>query len=70
MSRYVIDEKVAIASGYLGPQAKEVSGLGGAVVQVEDAAIDRLAKYILLLKERGLGFEERYRQGKGCSLRF
>jgi len=45
VSGYVTEEKAAIASRYLGPQAKEASGLGGADIQIDDAAIDLLIKY-------------------------
>jgi len=45
VSGYVTEEKAAIASRYLGPQAKEASGLGNADVQIDDAAIDLLIKY-------------------------
>ncbi|KAF5359413.1 hypothetical protein D9756_003583 [Leucocoprinus leucothites] len=45
VSGYVTEEKAAIASRYLGPQAKEASGLGGADVTIDDGAIDMLIKY-------------------------
>jgi len=45
VSGYVTEEKAAIASRYLGPQAKEASGLGSADVRIDDAAIDLLIKY-------------------------
>jgi Lon-like ATP-dependent protease len=45
VSGYVTEEKAAIASRYLGPQAKEASGLGGADVLIDEAAVDALIKY-------------------------
>ena len=45
VSGYVTEEKAAIASRYLGPQAKEASGLGSTDVRIDDAAIDLLIKY-------------------------
>ncbi len=45
VSGYVTEEKAAIASRYLGPQAKEASGLGAADVKIEDEAMDMLIKY-------------------------
>lgn len=45
VSGYVSEEKAVIADKYLGPQAKESSGLKDADVQLEPAAIDVLIKY-------------------------
>ncbi|KAI0749635.1 ATP-dependent protease La [Daedaleopsis nitida] len=45
VSGYVSEEKSQIASRYLGPQAKEVSGLKDADVQLDPAAVDVLIKY-------------------------
>ena len=45
VSGYVSEEKVVIASRYLGPQAKDASGLAEADVQLEPAAVDILIKY-------------------------
>ncbi|KXN81193.1 hypothetical protein AN958_05864 [Leucoagaricus sp. SymC.cos] len=45
VSGYVTEEKAAIASRYLGPQAKEASGLGGADVEIREDAVDVLIKY-------------------------
>ncbi|EKM79001.1 hypothetical protein AGABI1DRAFT_75578 [Agaricus bisporus var. burnettii JB137-S8] len=45
VSGYVTEEKAAIASRYLGPQAKEASGLGSADVLIDSAAVDVLIKY-------------------------
>lgn len=45
VSGYVSEEKSVIASRYLGPQAKEASGLGGADVELSEEAVDVLIKY-------------------------
>jgi len=45
VSGYVSEEKSVIAEKYLGPQAKEASGLGGADVMLEGSAVDVLIKY-------------------------
>ncbi|OCH84042.1 ATP-dependent protease La [Obba rivulosa] len=45
VSGYVSEEKSVIADKYLGPQAKEASGLKDADVQLDPAAIDVLIKY-------------------------
>ncbi|THH31516.1 hypothetical protein EUX98_g2674 [Antrodiella citrinella] len=45
VSGYVSEEKAVIADKYLGPQAKEASGLKNADVQLEPSAIDMLIKY-------------------------
>ena len=45
VSGYVSEEKSVIASRYLGPQAKESSGLGEADVELESSAVDVLIKY-------------------------
>ena len=45
VSGYVSEEKAVIADKYLGPQAKEASGLKDADVTLEPAAIDTLIKY-------------------------
>ena len=45
VSGYVSEEKSQIASRYLGPQAKEASGLKDADVQLDPAAVDMLIKY-------------------------
>ena len=42
---YVSEEKAFIASRYLGPQAKDASGLTEADVQLEPSAVDILIKY-------------------------
>ena len=44
VSGYVSEEKAVIASRYLGPQAKDASGLAEADVQLEPAAVDILIK--------------------------
>ncbi len=45
VSGYVTEEKMVIADKYLGPQAKEASGLATADVVLEPSAIDTLIKY-------------------------
>ncbi|KAJ7716972.1 Lon protease C-terminal proteolytic domain-containing protein [Mycena maculata] len=45
VSGYVSEEKAEIASRYLGPQAKDASGLKEADVQLEARAVDVLIKY-------------------------
>ncbi len=45
VSGYVSEEKLAIASRYLAPQAKEQSGLGGADVQLDEAAVESLIRW-------------------------
>jgi hypothetical protein len=45
VSGYVSEEKAVIASRYLGPQAKDASGLAEADVQLEPSAVDILIKY-------------------------
>ena len=45
VSGYVSEEKAVIAQRYLGPQAREASGLKGADVGLEEAAVDVLIKY-------------------------
>jgi Lon-like ATP-dependent protease len=45
VSGYVTEEKVAIAEKYLGPQAKEATGLKDADVVLDPASIDMLIKY-------------------------
>ena len=45
VSGYVSEEKCKIAEQYLGPQAKEASGLKDADVQLDPSAIDVLIKY-------------------------
>ncbi|KAF8871449.1 Lon protease C-terminal proteolytic domain-containing protein [Infundibulicybe gibba] len=45
VSGYVSEEKAVIADKYLGPQAKEASGLKEADVVLEPSAIDVLIKY-------------------------
>lgn len=45
LSGYVADEKIAIASHYLAPQAKDMSGLKDANVNLQDSAIEALIKY-------------------------
>jgi len=45
VSGYVTEEKMVIADKYLGPQAKEASGLVNADVLLESATIDTLIKY-------------------------
>ena len=45
VSGYVSEEKSVIADKYLGPQAKEASGLKDADVELDAAAIDVLIKY-------------------------
>lgn len=45
VSGYVSEEKTQIASRYLGPQAKEASGLKDADVLLEEGAVDVLIKY-------------------------
>ena len=42
LSGYVSDEKKAIADRYLAPQAKELSGLKGVDVQLDESAIEEL----------------------------
>src|SRR5690242_11341291 len=44
LSGYISDEKVAIASRYLAPAAKEAAGLEGANVILHDDAIEALIK--------------------------
>jgi Lon-like ATP-dependent protease len=57
VSGYVSEEK-AIASKYLGPQAKEASGLKDADVQLELEAVDVLIKYYC--RESGVRNLKRY----------
>ncbi|KIM40763.1 hypothetical protein M413DRAFT_72723 [Hebeloma cylindrosporum] len=45
VSGYVSEEKSVIAQRYLGPQAREASGLKGADVELEEGAVDVLIKY-------------------------
>jgi len=45
VSGYVSEEKSVIASRYLGPQAKEASGLAEVDVELESSAVDVLIKY-------------------------
>lgn len=45
VSGYVSEEKVMIAEKYLGPQAREASGLKNADVILDPAAVDVLIKY-------------------------
>lgn len=45
VSGYVSEEKSVIADKYLGPQAKEASGLKEADVVLDPAAVDVLIKY-------------------------
>ncbi|KAJ7173427.1 ATP-dependent protease La [Mycena filopes] len=45
VSGYVSEEKAQIASRYLGPQAKEASGLKDADVILDERAVDVLIKY-------------------------
>lgn len=45
VSGYVSEEKARIAEQYLGPQAKESSGLKNADVELDPAAVDVLIKY-------------------------
>lgn len=45
VSGYVSEEKSQIASRYLGPQAKEASGLKDADVELDPTAVDMLIKY-------------------------
>ncbi|PCH44489.1 ATP-dependent protease La [Wolfiporia cocos MD-104 SS10] len=45
VSGYISEEKAVIADNYLGPQAKEASGLKDADVQLDSATIDVLIEY-------------------------
>src|ERR1700685_77537 len=45
VSGYVSEEKSVIADKYLGPQAREASGLKDADVLLESTAVDVLIKY-------------------------
>lgn len=45
VSGYVSEEKAVIADKYLGPQAKEASGLKDADVILDPSAVDVLIKY-------------------------
>lgn len=45
VSGYITEEKAAIASRYLGPQAKEGAGLKGADVELTDEAVATLIRY-------------------------
>ena len=45
VSGYVSEEKVAIASKYLAPQAKDGAGLKNADVTITPDAIDTLIRY-------------------------
>lgn len=45
VSGYVSEEKAVIADKYLGPQAREVSGLKNADVVLDPASVDTLIKY-------------------------
>ncbi|KAI0696920.1 ATP-dependent protease La [Cytidiella melzeri] len=45
VSGYVSEEKACIAQKYLGPQAREASGLKNADVEIDPAVIDVLIKY-------------------------
>lgn len=45
VSGYVSEEKCVIAEKYLGPQAKEASGLKDTDIVLEPSAVDVLIKY-------------------------
>lgn len=45
VSGYVSEEKAVIAQKYLGPQAKDASGLKDADVELDREAVDVLIKY-------------------------
>ncbi|GAA5829245.1 hypothetical protein JCM11251_004981 [Rhodosporidiobolus azoricus] len=45
VSGYITEEKAAIASKYLAPQAKEGAGLKGADVELQDDAVAHLIRY-------------------------
>lgn len=45
MSGYITEEKAAIASKYLAPQAKEGAGLKSADVELSDDAVAALIRY-------------------------
>lgn len=45
VSGYVSEEKSMIAERYLGPQAREASGLKDADVVLDPSAVDTLIKY-------------------------
>src|SRR5882762_7269833 len=45
VSGYVSEEKAVIADKYLGPQAREASGLKNADVVLDPASVDILIKY-------------------------
>lgn len=45
VSGYITEEKAAIASRYLSPQAKDGAGLKGADVELTDAAVATLIRY-------------------------
>ncbi|TFK31442.1 Lon protease C-terminal proteolytic domain-containing protein, partial [Crucibulum laeve] len=45
VSGYVSEEKAVIASRYLGPQAKDASGLKDADIELDPSAVDVLIKY-------------------------
>ena len=45
VSGYDSEEKAVIASRYLGPRAKDASGLAEADAQLEPTAVDILIKY-------------------------
>ena len=58
VSGYVSEEKAVIASRYLGPQVKDVSGLAEANIQLEPCAVDILIKYCC--REWSTEIEETY----------
>lgn len=45
VSGYVTEEKAVIAEKYLGPQAKDASGLKNADVQLDPTTVEQLIKY-------------------------
>ena len=45
VSGYITEEKAAIASKYLAPQAKEGAGLKSADVELQDDAVAALIRY-------------------------
>lgn len=45
VSGYVSEEKTVIADKYLGPQAKEASGLKNADVVLDPATVEQLIRY-------------------------
>ena len=69
VSGYVSEEKMMIADKYLGPQAKEASGLKDADVLLDPSTVDVLIKYYC--RESGVRNLKKHidKVGKTCCFR-